>query len=110
MQNFIKPGDTLTFTAPAGGVVSGTPYLIGSILVVAATSAAAGAQFEGMDEGVFTLPKATGAWTEGAILYWDNTAKNVTTVSTSNTKIGYAAAAQASGDTTGAVYLPGGLG
>ena len=109
MNNFIQPGKVMTFTAPSGGVVSGTAYLIGGLLVVAAVTAAAGATFTGSAVGVFTLPKASGAWTEGAVLYWDNTAKNVTTTSTANFRIGCAAAVggQASGDTAGAVRLDG---
>lgn len=105
MKNFVRHDGRLPFTAPAGGVVSGTAYLIGALLVVALFSAAAGAQFTGQVEGVVTLPKASGAVTEGALLYWDNTAKNVTTTPTSNTKIGYALAAQASGDATVQVFL-----
>lgn len=108
MNNFLKPGKTMTFTAPTGGVVSGTAYLIGALLVVAAVSAAQTLPFEGVTEGVFTLPKATGiAWTEGMLLYWDNTAKNLTNVTTGNTRVGCAAAAQIAGDTTGSVRLHG---
>jgi predicted RecA/RadA family phage recombinase len=107
MQNFVQKGDVLTFTAPSGGVVSGTGYLIGSLFVVAVVTAAAGDPFAGVVRGVATLAKASGAWTEGAKLYWDDTAKNVTTTATSNKFIGHAAAAQASGDTTGAVYCHG---
>lgn len=109
MNNFFKPAEVQTFTAPSGGVVSGTGYLIGALFVVATITAAVGTQFEGVVVGSVYLPKASGAWTEGALLYWDNTAKNVTTVSTSNTRIGCAAAVggQASGDTTGLVRLNG---
>lgn len=108
MKNKVKRGDSLTRTAPAGGVISGNAYLIGAQLIVAASTVAATWPFEGEARGVFTLPKATGsAWTEGQLLYWDNTAKNVTTVSTSNTRIGCADAAALAGDTTGQVYLTG---
>lgn len=49
-------------------------------------------------------PKATGsAWVLGEKIYWDDTAKKFTDVSTSNTLCGYANAAAASGDTTGSV-------
>lgn len=66
-RNFIQPGDVLTLTAPSGGVVSGTAYLIGGLLVVAQNTAAQGVAFEGRTVGVFTLPKATGqTWSEGA--------------------------------------------
>lgn len=106
--NFSQPGDIVTLTAPTGGVVSGTPYLIGNLLVVAMFSAAQTLPFEGATEGIFTLAKASGqAWTEGANLYWDNSAKNFTTTSTANYYAGVAAAAAASGDTTGKVRLNG---
>ncbi|WP_426751579.1 DUF2190 family protein [Myxococcus sp. Y35] len=108
MRNYIQSGDVLEFTAPSGGVVSGGLYVIGALPVVAAADADAGALFQGQRVGVFTLPKATGQeWSEGAALYWDDTAKNCTTTSTSNTRIGYAAAAVASGATSGAVLLSG---
>lgn len=107
-RNFVQPGNVVTLTAPTGGVVAGTVYLIGTLLVVAQNTVAQTLPFEGMVIGVFTLPKATGqAWTEGAKVYWDNTAKNFTTTSTSNTLAGVAVAAAASGDTTGSVRLDG---
>lgn len=110
MQNYVKPGKTLTFTAPTGGVVSGTAYLIGALLVVAATTVAQTLPFEGMTEGVFDLAKASGqTWTEGALVYWDNSAKNLTTTSTSNTRVGVAVrvGGEISGATTGRVRLTG---
>ncbi|WNG37874.1 DUF2190 family protein [Archangium violaceum] len=108
MKNYIQPGQSLTLTAPAGGVTSGQPYLIGSLFVVATGSAAAGSPFVGARCGVFELTKTAGqAWTEGAALYWDNAARACTTVSTSNTRIGWAAQAATSAATTGAVLLSG---
>jgi predicted RecA/RadA family phage recombinase len=115
MQNFVKPGKVMTFTAPDGGVVSGTAYLIGSLLVVACASADAGAEFEGMAEGVFTLPKpGSQEWTEGQKIYWDNSAaagggQVCTTDATKGQLVGVAAAAvtDAAGNTTGQVRLNG---
>lgn len=108
MNNYIKSGQRMTFTAPAGGVVSGTAYLIGTLLVVAASSVAQGLPFEGAAEGVYTLPKAASqAWTEGALVYWNNTAKNLTTTATGNTLVGCAAAAAGNADTTGLARLTG---
>ena len=107
MQNFVKEGNVVTLTSPGGGVVSGTPVLIGSIVCVPTATVAATFPFEGQVTGVVSLAKATGAWTEGALLYWDNSAKNVTTTSTSNYRIGCAAKAAASGDATGLVRLNG---
>jgi predicted RecA/RadA family phage recombinase len=106
--NFIQPGDSLDIPAPSGGVVSGSAYLIGAIVLVAQTTAAQGVTATFRTHGVWRLPKATGAaWTVGAILYWDNTAKNFTTTASGNTKAGYAAKAAASGDTFGEVALNG---
>jgi predicted RecA/RadA family phage recombinase len=91
MRNYIQPGDVLTLTAPVGGVVSGNGYKIGQLFVVAAADAEAAEEFEGQASGVFDLPKTTGAaWTEGALLYWDNSGHKVTVTATSNLLIGSA--------------------
>jgi predicted RecA/RadA family phage recombinase len=73
MNTNYAPGKIMTYTAPAGGVASGTAYLIGALLVVAAIDADAAASFTGQTEGVHTLPKTAneGAWVEGQPLYWD---------------------------------------
>ena len=75
-NNFKQPGDVITLTAPSGGVVSGVGYVIGSLFVVALTSAAAGQPFQGMTDGIFEMPKATAAsakaFTEGEAIFWDN--------------------------------------
>ena len=108
MKNYIQPGKVVTLTAPTCGVVSGNGYLIGTLFVVAAASVAQGLPFEGMVEEVFSLPKATGVnWVEGAALYWDNTAKVVTNVSTSNKLIGAALNARINADTVCIVRLNG---
>jgi len=102
MKNFIQPGNTLTLAAPTGGVASGDPVLVGAIFGVAAFTAAEAADVEVVTEGVFTLPKATGAaWAAGDILYWDATAKKLTTTASGNKRVGVATKAAASGDATG---------
>lgn len=108
MRNFIQPGEVLTLTAPTGGVVSGGVYKIGLFIVVAASTVAQTLPFEGKLNGVFDVPKATGqAWTEGALVYWDDTAKNFTTTVGTNTLAGKAArlGGEVSGATTGRVRL-----
>jgi predicted RecA/RadA family phage recombinase len=107
--NFIKPGKICTFTAPGGGVVSGTPVLIGTLVVVPLTTVAAGLPFEGDVEGIWLLPKIAGvAWTEGALLYFDTAANNFgTVVSATTRRAGVAAAAALSGDLFGQVRLNG---
>jgi predicted RecA/RadA family phage recombinase len=110
MTNYVKSGKVVTRTAPSGGVVSGTPYLIGSLLVVATKDAAVGEAFEGLAVGVISGTKAgSQAWTEGAKVYWDNSAKVFTTTAGGNTLVGVADAAVGAGasETTGNVRLDG---
>jgi predicted RecA/RadA family phage recombinase len=103
-KNFVQPGETLPLTAPYD-VVSGGGFLVGALFAVALVTAASGAAVEGKTTGVFDLAKAAGAVTAGQKIYWDNTAKNCTTTSTSNTLIGVATQAAASGDATVRVRL-----
>lgn len=108
MKTYVQPAEIVTFTAPAGGVVSGTVYKIGGYIGVATVDAAAGVKFSFyIGPGAVTGPKATGAWTEGVKIYWDDTAKNFTTTVGTNVVAGGAIAAAASGDTTGVVKLDG---
>lgn len=72
MQNYGKSGEVVTLTAPNGGVVSGTAYKIGSIVVVATASVAEGLPFEAQIKGVVNLPKPPSeAWEENDKLYFD---------------------------------------
>ena len=90
MRNFIKEGDTVTVTAPRT-VVAGDGVLVGLLFGVATTAAASSAVVEIVTEGVVELAKVTGtAINEGVRVFWDNTAFNVTTVTTSNNCIGVA--------------------
>lgn len=113
MKNYLQGDDRAPVTAPYA-VASGAGCLVGSIFGVATTAIASGARGILALEGVFTLAKATGAaWTEGARLYWDDSAKNVTTnaAAGANKLIGVAilpsinGAMPATGDTTGTVLL-----
>lgn len=106
MKNSIQDGEVLALAAPYA-VASGGGALIGAIFGVAVTTLANGETGNFQLEGVYTLPKATGAATLGAKAYWDNTNKNVTATSTSNTLIGVFVAAYASGDTSALVRLNG---
>lgn len=105
MKNYIQPGDVITLTAPEA-LTSGRGVVVGTIFGVATNDAANGAQVEVATEGVYDLTKvAAQAWTQGAAVYWDNTAKNVTTTSAGNTKIGVAVQAQLAADVIGRVRL-----
>lgn len=106
MRRYVQEGNALDLTAPTGGVVSGSVYKIGSILCLAGITAAVGKSFPGWTEGVYDVPKATGAaWAEGDLLYWDDTAKAFTKTATANTKAGVAVKAAASADTEGRIKL-----
>ena len=108
--SYLAPGDVLRFTAPSGGVTKGIPVLIGATVVVPAETAAQTVQFDGYVSGVHSVPKTDSqAWTEGCLLYLDNTNHCFTTTSTSNVRAGFAVEAVAStgGLTTGKIRLSG---
>lgn len=108
MNNFVQPGEVLELTAPVGGVVSGTLYIIGGLPVVAAVTAAAGATFAAHVCGVFELPKtAAQAWAEGDRIYWNAGTSKAENLSASGLLIGVAAAAAANPSATGKVRLNG---
>lgn len=68
MKNRNLSGDVIPLIAPAGGVTSGEPVVIGGIVGVAVGTAAAGKPFELHREGVFTLPTAA-AFAVGEAVY-----------------------------------------
>lgn len=106
MRNYVQKGDTLTVPAPAGGVLSGSMLLIGTLFGVAASTADEGEDVAVSVEGVFELPKASAdAVTIGATLYHDADNDVLTTTATDNTRVGYATAAAGAGTTTITVKL-----
>lgn len=105
MDTFIQPGHQVSVPAPAD-VASGQGVLVGSLFGVAVHDAQTGADVEVALQGVYRMAKATGAaWTIGARLYWDDTAKNLTTTASTNKLVGVAMAAAGSADTTGLIRL-----
>lgn len=104
MKNWIQPGSRLTLTAPYD-VASGAGFLVGAIFAIAVSAALSGQPVEGERNGVVDLPKAAGAVTAGQKLYWDDSAKAVTTTASSNKLIGAAHLAAASGDAAVRVVL-----
>jgi predicted RecA/RadA family phage recombinase len=105
VKNSIQDGEVLALAAPYA-VSSGGGALIGAIFGVAVTTLASGDVGNFQLEGVYTLPKATGAAaTLGAKAYWNDTNKNVTATASTNTLIGVFVAAYASGDTSALVRL-----
>ncbi len=109
MKNYVQPGNVLTLIAPAA-LLSGDGVLVGSIFGIAATNAAQNEEVEAQVVGVFDLKKTSAqAWTVGAPIYWDNTAKEATTAdgAGANKLIGVAVAAAANPSATGRVRLNG---
>lgn len=105
MRNFVQSSEKLVVTAPYT-VASGAGCLVGSLFGVAESAAASGAQVNLVLDGVVDLAKATAqAWTAGARLYWDDTAKNVTTTVSTNKLIGVATQTQLTSDAVGRVLL-----
>lgn len=89
MQNFIQPGNTVSLTAPAGGVASGGAVLAGGLFGVAATATDEGAPVECAVAGVFRLPAAAAdTFTQGGRVFWDAAAGAITTVAAGNPAVG----------------------
>lgn len=111
MKNFVQVGDTVDFTAPSGGVTGGEGYVIGATFVVAESSVAETLTFQGRRTGVVRLTKASGSGTaisQGAQVWWDNSAKNVRhATATGRFPIGTAAAAAGNDATEVLVILSG---
>lgn len=107
MKNYIQLGHNLTVTGPTGGVASGNGMLIGAMFGVACGDIAEGERGEMSVVGVYRLPKAAGATSAFVKIFWDNSAKVVTTTASGNTAIGAATSAAASGDGTVTVRLNG---
>ena len=101
-----QKGEVLDYTASAA-VENGEVVSLGTRIGVAGEDIAAGETGHLHVVGVFEMEKAAGAVTMGAALYYDATAKKITTTATSNTPAGYAAAPAASGDETVLVKLLG---
>ena len=100
-QNYVQEGDVLNYTNASGSTItSGAAVLIGTWLGVALADIANGATGSVAIEGVFTVAKlGTDVVAAGALLYWDNANKRLTTTASGNTLSGFAVAAAGSGVT-----------
>lgn len=107
MKSFVQPGHVMTVTAPAD-TNSGDFVIVGAMFGIATGNALAGTDLELAIGGVHDgQPKTSAqAWTQGAALYFDTTAKVMTTVSTGgNIRVGVAALPAANPSATGRVRL-----
>ena len=104
-KNFVQDGHILDVLA-GSNIVSGAVVIIGTIAGIAIADIASGKTGAVRIAGVFSLPKAAGvAITQGAKVYWNAGAGNVTTTASGNTLFGVAAVAAASGDANVSVLL-----
>jgi predicted RecA/RadA family phage recombinase len=103
-KNYVQDGRTLNYTAGAN-IKSGDFVLIGALGAIAKTDIANGKTGSVHICGVFSVPKASGAITQGAKLYWSATNNNLTTTASGNTFVGLAAEAAASGDASVKILL-----
>ena len=91
MKNFVQEGDVVTVATPVGGVSSGDGLLIGALFGVSAADAAAGDPVALATVGVFSLPKASAAaFTQGAPVSWDGTAKECVAAASGKYPVGVA--------------------
>ena len=102
----------LAFVSGAAALVYEVVFFrsLGLVFGVASHDALSGAEVETQLTGVIDLAKvASQAWTAGAKVYWDNTAKRVTNVASGNTLVGVAVLAVGSGadEVVGRVRLNG---
>lgn len=107
MNNYVQPGHSLTVTAPyavsAGGGVQIGANLFG-IAVDTKTSGATDLVIR--TEGVFDIAKTTTqAYAAGARVFWDNSGKLITSVTTGNIEAGVVIQAAGTTDTTARVRL-----
>jgi predicted RecA/RadA family phage recombinase len=109
MKNFVQMDGVITVIAPYA-VASGQGVLVGALFGIAAYDAALGAAVEIKREGVFDVSAVTAdTAAQGAKIYWDNTARKLTTTVASNTLVGAVTVAKAGADTTARVLLDGGI-
>ena len=104
-KNFLQSGDVLDVPAPYD-VISGGGLKIGGLFGVAQTNAKSGDPVTIIPQGVWRLPKTSGqAWTIGAPIYWDDTAKVTTSTASTNLPIGHAFEIAANPSAYGVVRL-----
>jgi predicted RecA/RadA family phage recombinase len=99
--------ETLTYTAPLGGVQSGVPVLVGDRVVIPLEDVDAGEQFAAYPHCRAIVPKVSAqAWVEGVAVYFDAEAGLFTTTNDSDVgPAGIAAAAAANPSSTGIVDI-----
>jgi predicted RecA/RadA family phage recombinase len=110
---YTDTADAIDYT-PGSAVTAGAVIVLGSMVAIATQDIAANEKGSLALEGVFVVPKITGALTVGVPIYWDpagnpvgGTAGSGAATGTAGAlkKMGYVAEAAASGDATVKVVL-----
>jgi len=107
--NFVQEGEVLTLAMPYDRT-SGQGLLVGSIFGVALVDALSTVEASVAVTGVWEITKAgSQAWTVGLPIYWDDSAKALTSTVGTNKFVGHAVEAVGSGagETLGKVRLHG---
>lgn len=114
MLNAHSIADTITVPAPSGGATSGVPFIVGTLLAIPVTDAAAGEDVAVQIERAFTLPKlSTAVIAAGDKVIWDVSAGQAIVASAATgdlNNFGVAIAAAGNGTTTCVVKLTPGSG
>jgi predicted RecA/RadA family phage recombinase len=107
MKNYVSEGDVISFAAPYART-SGQGAKVGNLFGVACNDVANGATGQFKTKGIFDLTcLGTDTTTVGAVLYWDDTNKRLTTTASANTRVGVALEAKANGPTVVRCLLDG---
>ncbi len=102
---FIQPGDVVELTAPYDRL-GGQGALVGTIFGVAACDVLSTVTAGFHVEGVFSLAKTSAqAWTQGQVIYWDDTNKRLDSDGTLGQRVGRALVVAANPSSTGIVML-----
>lgn len=107
MKNFVQRGDVVSAVAPYA-LASGDGAKVGGMFGVACGNAANGSPVEISRHGIYDLAAVaadTGA--VGAKIYWDDTARKLTTTVSGNTLVGCLVWEKANGEATARVLLDG---
>lgn len=106
MNNLLHRGLSLTVTAPYA-LLSGGGAKVGSIFGIACFDAPISTSVELQTEGVVALAKDSSVFSQGDLVYWNDTTKLATSVAGSNLHIGQVEVAALTGDATVALKLRG---
>lgn len=98
-------GDCAIDYTPSAAVAVGDIVMLNDLFCVATNAIPANRKGALAIEGAFIVPKASGAIGQGAVVYWDATAGNITTTATGNKRAGKAAEAAGSSDATVKVLI-----